>query len=156
MIVQDDQQGLKAASWWLFKHLSLVGYDSAYKRIDEEHLKVALPVATSYAMTNWPKYEAHLAIKAISKIESYTAKTLLRQIVTGQLAVSDNTSIVFSKRPEMNCSPRALAALMSARSGDMQSLEQIRKLSEISKGDDQIVFNKALAILTESYEEKEE
>lgn len=149
-VVQNEPQALKAASWWLFKHISLVGYDDAYERIAEEHLKVALPVATSYAMTNWPKYEAHLAIKAISKIESYTAKTLLRQIVTGQLAVSDNTSIVFSKRPEMNCSPRALAALMLARSGDMESLEQIRKLSEISEGDDKIVFSKALAILTKN------
>ncbi|MCK5611609.1 hypothetical protein KAR91_57595 [Candidatus Pacearchaeota archaeon] len=83
-IVRDDPQALKAGSWWLFKHLMLVGYDSAYESIPEEQLKIVLPIATSYAMTNWPKHEAQIAIETISKIEGDTAKTLLRQIETGQ------------------------------------------------------------------------
>lgn len=152
--VRDEPQAVKAASWWLFKHLSLVGYDDAYERIPEEQLKVALPIATSYAMANWSRFEAHLAIKAISKIEGDTAKNLLRQIVTGQLPAIDHPSHVISQKSERNCSARALAALMLAQSGDMEVLEQIRKLSEMSEGDDKVVVNKALAILTKNLENK--
>jgi len=83
-IVQNEPQALKAASWWLFKHLSLIGYDDAYKKIPEEHLKVALPVATSYAMANWPRHETRIAIKILSKMEGQTAKTLLLKYLASE------------------------------------------------------------------------
>ena len=153
MKVRDDPLALKGASWWFFKHLiRVVGIEG--ETIDEDDLKQALPLVTSFAMSNWSRMNRDIAITTLGKYGGYTGRELLRQILNGQIEVKpisvDPQLFLPKTPPEKRCSASAYAALTLAHIGDKDSLPQILMLSEKAEGDDKEVYDKAIAILQES------